>query len=79
MPPIIQAEAHFALKHYAGIVRYNVLNWLEKNKDPLNDTVVAVLKSSTGNMLLPIIWDDYQTMEEAAIAAKGVLNIYIFK
>jgi myosin heavy chain 6/7 len=39
-----QAEAHFALKHYAGLVRYNVSAWLEKNKDPLNDTVVSILK-----------------------------------
>jgi hypothetical protein len=31
------------MKHYAGTVRYNVMNWLEKNKDPLNDTVVQVV------------------------------------
>ena len=65
-----QADAHFALKHYAGVVRYNVSAWLEKNKDPLNDTVVAVLKHSEVNKLLPIIWADYQTQEEAAAAAK---------
>ncbi|VDP19816.1 unnamed protein product [Heligmosomoides polygyrus] len=47
-----QAEAHFAMRHYAGTVRYNVTNWLEKNKDPLNDTVVTVMKASKGNDLL---------------------------
>ena len=66
-----QAEAHFALKHYAGLVRYNVSAWLEKNKDPLNDTVIAVLKVSEGNKLLGTVWADYQTMEEAAEAMKG--------
>ena len=32
-------NAHFAIAHYAGIVNYNLCNWLDKNKDPLNDTV----------------------------------------
>lgn len=47
-------------------VRYNVTSWLEKNKDPLNDTVVGVLKSSKNNKLLLRIWDDYKTQEEQA-------------
>ncbi|KAI6228188.1 Myosin head [Aphelenchoides besseyi] len=66
-----QAEAHFAMRHYAGTVRYNVTNWLEKNKDPLNDTLVAVLKGSKQNNLLNTIWADYTTQEEAAAASKS--------
>ncbi|WKX94490.1 hypothetical protein Q1695_011624 [Nippostrongylus brasiliensis] len=65
-----QAEAHFAMRHYAGTVRYNVTNWLEKNKDPLNDTVVSVMKQSKGNDLLLEVWTDYTTQEEAAVKAK---------
>ncbi|KAI6186038.1 Protein CBR-MYO-5 [Aphelenchoides besseyi] len=61
-----QAEAHFALVHYAGTVRYNVKAWLEKNKDPLNDTVVSVLKGNDGQALLSEIWSDYQTQEDVA-------------
>merc|ERR1712086_969069 len=46
-------NAHFAISHYAGIVSYNVTGWLEKNKDPVNDSVVEILKStSTGPLLV---------------------------
>ena len=31
-------NAHFAVVHYAATVSYNLTAWLEKNKDPLNDT-----------------------------------------
>uniref|UniRef100_A0A8P4G7L6 Myosin heavy chain 7 n=1 Tax=Dicentrarchus labrax TaxID=13489 RepID=A0A8P4G7L6_DICLA len=40
-------EAHFALMHYAGTVDYNINNWLVKNKDPLNETVVGLYQKST--------------------------------
>ena len=51
-------EAHFAVIHYAGTVSYNVTAWLEKNKDPLNDTVVEGLKKSTNNLLV-FLWRDH--------------------
>ncbi|CAD6186727.1 unnamed protein product [Caenorhabditis auriculariae] len=66
-----QAEAHFAIVHYAGTVRYNATNFLEKNKDPLNDTAVALLKHANDMNLMLDIWSDYQTQEEAAEAAKS--------
>ncbi|KAF6357277.1 sarcomeric myosin [Rhinolophus ferrumequinum] len=40
-------EAHFELIHYAGTVGYNITGWLEKNKDPLNETVVGLFQKST--------------------------------
>merc|ERR1719154_1029364 len=43
-----QIEAHFSIVHYAGTVPYNLTGWLEKNKDPLNDTVVDQLKKGSG-------------------------------
>merc|ERR1711887_167055 len=52
-------RAHFAISHYAGIVSYNVTNWLEKNKDPVNDTVVEVIKSSSSIELLVHLWRDH--------------------
>merc|ERR1712106_332987 len=51
-------NAHFACVHYAGTVSYNVTAWLEKNKDPVNDTVVDVLKRSSNNLLV-LLWKDH--------------------
>ncbi len=39
-------EPHFELHHYAGTVGYNINGWLNKNKDPINQTVVGVLQAS---------------------------------
>ncbi|XP_045582192.1 myosin heavy chain, muscle [Procambarus clarkii] len=52
-----EAEAHFAIVHYAGTVNYNLSGWLEKNKDPLNDTVVDLLKKSANELTVTIFTD----------------------
>merc|ERR1711913_223255 len=51
-------NAHFAVIHYAGTVSYNVTAWLEKNKDPVNDTVVDVLKLGSCPLLIHL-WRDH--------------------
>ncbi|KAM5281424.1 myosin-15 [Ctenodactylus gundi] len=51
-------EVHFELVHYAGEVPYNINGWLEKNKDVLNDTAVAVFQKSS-NRLLASLFEHY--------------------
>ncbi|KAK7136475.1 hypothetical protein R3I93_016715 [Phoxinus phoxinus] len=46
-----KAEAHFSLVHYAGTVDYNITGWLDKNKDPLNDSVVQLYQKSSLKVL----------------------------
>uniref|UniRef100_A0A8B9G5S7 Myosin motor domain-containing protein n=1 Tax=Amazona collaria TaxID=241587 RepID=A0A8B9G5S7_9PSIT len=53
-----KTEAHFSLVHYAGIVDYNIIGWLEKNKDPLNETVVGLYQKS-GLKLLASLFSNY--------------------
>jgi myosin heavy chain 6/7 len=43
-------DAHFCVLHYAAAVSYNLTGWLDKNKDPLNDTIVEMIKNG-GNQL----------------------------
>merc|ERR1711951_213724 len=49
--------AHFAVIHYAACVSYNLTGWLDKNKDPLNDTVVELMKNGTNNLLIECFHD----------------------
>ncbi|KAL2100488.1 hypothetical protein ACEWY4_004882 [Coilia grayii] len=50
-----KAEAHFSLVHYAGTVDYNIAGWLDKNKDPLNESVLQLYQKSSVK-LLPILY-----------------------
>merc|ERR1740131_268025 len=45
-------NAHFAVVHYAAKVSYNITGWLEKNKDPLNDTIVEMMKNGTNALVV---------------------------
>jgi len=63
-------NAHFAVIHYAGTVSYNVTAWLEKNKDPVNDTVVDVLKRSANNLLVHL-WKDHPGQSNPPEEDKG--------
>ncbi|KAL2097612.1 hypothetical protein ACEWY4_006819 [Coilia grayii] len=59
-----KAEAHFSLVHYAGTVDYNINNWLVKNKDPLNETVVGLYQKSSLK-LLSILFANYAGADSA--------------
>merc|ERR1719228_1467164 len=56
-------NAHFALAHYAGIVNYNITDWLTKNKDQINDTVVDLLKRCD-NALVVYLFRDHPGQPE---------------
>jgi myosin heavy chain 6/7 len=50
-------DAHFAVLHYAACVSYNLTNWLEKNKDPLNDTIVEMIKNGSNALMVAAFAD----------------------
>ncbi|XP_024915593.1 myosin, heavy chain 7B, cardiac muscle, beta a isoform X3 [Cynoglossus semilaevis] len=57
-------ETHFELVHYAGVVPYNIFGWLDKNKDPLNETVVACFQKSS-NKLMASLYENYVGSDSA--------------
>ncbi|XP_076459071.1 myosin heavy chain, striated muscle-like isoform X3 [Babylonia areolata] len=64
-----QVQAHFELHHYAGSVPYNITGWLEKNKDPINETVVELLSHSKES-LVQILFSTPDAGEGGAPAKK---------
>lgn len=51
-------------------VAYNITGWLEKNKDPLNDTVVDLYKKGS-NKLICEIFSDHPGQSGGADAGGG--------
>lgn len=49
---------------------YTVVGWLNKNKDPLNDSVVELLKKSTDPYIVGL-WEDYLQEGERPRGKKG--------
>lgn len=47
-------------QHLSGLcqVPYSIVGWLEKNKDPLNETVVPIFQKSQ-NKLLATLYENY--------------------
>ncbi|XP_077414063.1 myosin-7-like [Vanacampus margaritifer] len=58
-------EAHFEVVHYAGVVPYNIIGWLDKNRDPLNETVVLLFQKSSSK-LMAALFENYITSETAS-------------
>ncbi|KAM4662535.1 myosin-4-like [Discoglossus pictus] len=65
-----KAEAHFSLVHYAGTVDYNISGWLEKNKDPLNESVIQLYQKSSVK-LLSFLYTSHAAVEADAGAKSG--------
>ncbi|XP_077140245.1 myosin-4-like [Ranitomeya variabilis] len=65
-----KAEAHFSLVHYAGTVDYNITGWLDKNKDPLNESVVGLYQKFSVK-LLAFLYSSYAAADAPDAGGKG--------
>ncbi|EPQ15530.1 Myosin-1 [Myotis brandtii] len=66
-----KVEAHFSLVHYAGTVDYNIAGWLDKNKDPLNETVLGLYQKCSLKVLAYLFSGAAAAAEAEANAAAG--------
>ncbi|KAJ5353996.1 hypothetical protein N7541_006560 [Penicillium brevicompactum] len=56
----------FVLTHYAAEVEYTTNDWLEKNKDPLNDNITRLLADSSAPHVAHLFSDCAEAEEDAA-------------
>mmetsp|Transcript_276 Transcript_276/g.707 ORF Transcript_276/g.707 Transcript_276/m.707 type:complete len:1312 (-) Transcript_276:141-4076(-) len=77
-PTNLRMKGDFAVRHYAGEVVYQIEGWLFKNRDPLNDNVVALLKESS-NPFMKSLWSVAASINVSARhrgALRTVAGIY---
>lgn len=60
LSPLFLGFPHPLGQHLSGLwqVPYSIVGWLEKNKDPLNETVVPIFQKSQ-NKLLATLYENY--------------------
>lgn len=69
----------FIISHYAGRVEYSTVNWLDKNKDPLNENVTRLLATSSNKYIAALFEDnlgeeDINASRKASILKKGAFR-----
>uniref|UniRef100_A0A914V7I8 Myosin motor domain-containing protein n=1 Tax=Plectus sambesii TaxID=2011161 RepID=A0A914V7I8_9BILA len=73
--------AHFSIAHYAGVVSYNIDGWLDKNRDPLSESLLEMLAGSTHPLMQQIFKIDPQTAalgrrRRQSLASLTVSSVY---
>jgi myosin heavy subunit len=53
------SKIHFKLHHYAGVVEYDTLAWLEKNRDPLQADLQATMQKSSHQFIADLFGDEF--------------------
>ncbi|KAI1972079.1 class II myosin [Ophidiomyces ophidiicola] len=68
----------FILTHYAAEVEYDTENWLEKNKDPLNDNITRLLSTSS-NKHTAGLFSDCADLADAPGASRSCVKKGLFR
>lgn len=66
----LKADSGFTLNHYAGRVEYSTQGWLEKNKDPLNESVCRLF-SAHGTAEIAALFADYAANTQNQVRGKA--------
>jgi hypothetical protein len=65
------SRIHFSVRHYAGDVRYDVTNWLEKNRDNLKDSLKLLLRASSDALVAGLLPEPVERRGGRAVTVGG--------
>ncbi|KAL6673272.1 class II myosin [Candidozyma auris] len=51
----------FIIDHYAGLVDYNIENWIQKNTDPVSENIVQLLHESSNEFVQRLFQEDVES------------------
>lgn len=52
-----KVRSGFIIDHYAGLVEYNIEDWLQKNKDPVSENVLQLMPESSNEFMRKLFSD----------------------
>lgn len=61
-----KVRSGFIIDHYAGLVEYNIENWLQKNTDPVSDNILSLMPLSSNEFISTLFsHDEHLTQTKA--------------
>ena len=67
-------KSGFIIHHYAGMVEYNVDNWLQKNTDPVSEHVLQLLPDSSNEFISNLFKNDEHLVDQKKRGASNRLK-----
>lgn len=60
----------FIIDHYAGLVDYNVENWIQKNTDPVSENLVQLLPDSSNEFIQRLFQNSHESTPSGSMSPK---------
>lgn len=60
----------FIIDHYAGLVDYNVENWIQKNTDPVSESLVQLLPESSNEFIQKLFLNNNESTPSGSMSPK---------
>lgn len=67
IPRVFSENVHFKIDHYAGVVAYNVSEWIEKNREPFRPETFELLAGSSSPLVKQMFSHSLNTVKSGIL------------